>query len=62
MPRSRLLVATLASLVLGLALMIPFESALARVFGIASLVAFIVCGTFLIANPVDLGRADDDAA
>jgi hypothetical protein len=62
MPRPPLLVATLAALVVGLALMIPFESTLARVFGVAALFAFIVCGAFLIANPADLGASDDEPA
>jgi hypothetical protein len=52
----------LACLALGLGLMLPFESTLTRVGGVAALFAFIVLGTFLIANPADLGRADDGEA
>jgi hypothetical protein len=59
---SPLLVATLASLALGLALMIGFEATVARVLGVASLFAFIICGVFLIANPADLGGSDEDHA
>jgi hypothetical protein len=57
--RSPLAVVTLASLVLGLALMIPFEGAIVRAAGVAALVAFVVCGVFLIANPEYLGQEDD---
>ena len=53
-----LLVATLASGAIGAALMLVFESPLARVFGVAGLVAFIVCGLFLIADPRFLERED----
>ena len=56
--RSPLLVATLAFLAVGGVLMLVFESTLARVIGMPALIAFIVCGVFLIANPDDLGRAD----
>ena len=59
MRRSPLLMVTLACLVVGAALMLVFESTLARVFGLPALIAFIVCGLFLIANPDDLG--DDHA-
>lgn len=37
--------------VLGLALMIPFEAAIARIAGVALLVAFVVIGLFAVANP-----------
>jgi hypothetical protein len=59
-PRSPLALATLAALVAGVALMIPFEATVTRVLGTACLLAFVVCGTFLVANPRDLAREDDD--
>ena len=54
MTRSPLLLATLACLAVGSVLMLAFESTLARVVGVPALIAFIVCGVFLIANPADL--------
>jgi hypothetical protein len=48
--------AAIACFVVGLVLMLGFESTLPRVFGMAALFAFIVCGVFVIANPADLGR------
>jgi hypothetical protein len=38
-------------LLLGLALMIPFEATVTRVLGVACLVGFVVWGVFLIASP-----------
>ena len=46
--------ATLGCLVLGLALMIPFESTPTRIAGVLALIGFIVCGVFLIASPAQL--------
>jgi len=40
-------------LVVGVLLMVPFESTITRVLGLASLIAFIVLGVFLIAAPED---------
>ena len=55
MKRSRRLrVATMACLVLGLALMLPFNATLTLAAGIALLFAFVVCGVFLIADPAFL--------
>jgi len=45
-------------LLLGLALMIPFDAAVTRILGVACLVAFVVTGVFLIATPSYLG--DDE--
>ena len=59
MTRSRLLPIALACLAVGAGLMLVFESTLARLVGVPALIAFIVCGLFLIANPDDLG--DDHA-
>jgi hypothetical protein len=41
----------LTSLVLGVALMVPFESTLTRIAGVLSLFAFIVSGVVAIADP-----------
>jgi hypothetical protein len=43
--------ALLVLLVLGLALMLPFEATLTRILGVTCLLAFIVLGVFLIAEP-----------
>ena len=50
----RLRVATVACLLLGLALMLPFNATLTLAAGIALLCAFVVCGVFLIADPAFL--------
>ena len=54
--RRRLTVAMLASLALGLVLMLGFEAPLARIVGVPALFAFIVAGVFLIANPAFLAE------
>jgi hypothetical protein len=53
----RLLVPLL--LVAGVLLMVPFETTVTRVLGVAALVAFVVCGVFAIATPEYLERDDD---
>jgi hypothetical protein len=45
-------------LVLGAALMIPFESTVTRIVGMACLLGFVVGGLFLIAAPRFLGGDD----
>jgi hypothetical protein len=60
MRRSRLSIITVAAFLLGVGLMIPFEQTIARVAGVFSLLAFIACGVFLVANPDDLSREDED--
>lgn len=60
MSRPRLQAATLASFVLGIGLMVPFESTVPLILGIASLFTFIVLGVFLVANPEDLAREEED--
>jgi hypothetical protein len=50
------------SLVAGLALMLPFEATVTRVLGVACLLAFVVCGTFLIATPGFLREKSGDEA
>ena len=48
-----------ALLVLGLALMIPFEATLPLALGVACLAGFVVTGLFLVATPEFLGRDED---
>ena len=43
--------ATIACGVLGLALMMPFDAPLTLALGVGFLIAFVVCGVFLIAEP-----------
>lgn len=57
--RSPLAVTTVALFVVGVALMVPFEATLTRVLGVAALLAFVVCGVFLIADPRMLAGDDD---
>ena len=47
-------------LAVGLVLMIGFEHAITRVFGLLALFAFIVIGVFLIADPAFLAAEDED--
>jgi hypothetical protein len=58
MRRSRPLLPVLVagSLVVGLALMIPFEATLTRILGVLLLFAFIVGALFVIAEPRFLDR------
>jgi hypothetical protein len=48
-----------ACLLAGLVLMIPFDTALTRVLGVACLLGFVFGGLFLIADPA-LVSGDDD--
>jgi hypothetical protein len=50
----------LGCLVVGLVLMLVFESAISRVLGLLALFAFIVIGVFLIADPAFLAEEDDE--
>jgi hypothetical protein len=55
----------LGSFVVGLVLMVAFESPVTRVLGLLALFAFIVTGVFLIADPAFLGQdqnGSDDTA
>ena len=56
----RWLAVMLASLAVGLVLMIGFEHAITRVFGLLALFAFIVIGVFLIADPAFLAAEDEE--
>jgi hypothetical protein len=58
---TRLPVLALASFVLGIALMIPFEYTLTRVLGVAALFGAIVAGVFAIARPEWLEMDEEDA-
>jgi uncharacterized membrane protein len=55
----RLFGVTLASFLLGSAVMIAFEAPLARIAGVALLFVFIVSGVFLVADPAFLARDED---
>jgi hypothetical protein len=57
--RRPLLLFMLASLAVGLVLMLLFEATVTRIVGVTALFAFIVSGVFLIADPAFLG-ADED--
>jgi len=56
----RWLAVMLASLAVGFVLMIGFEHAITRVFGLLALFAFIVIGVFLIADPAFLAAEDEE--
>jgi hypothetical protein len=47
------------SLLAGIALMLPFDSTATRVLGVACLLAFVVGGLFLIADPSFLAAEDE---
>jgi hypothetical protein len=49
----------LAAALVGVVLMVGFESPLTRVLGLLCLFGFIVGGVFLIADPVALGRDEE---
>jgi hypothetical protein len=55
---TRLRIVTPILLVVGLALMIPFEGPAVRVPGMACLFAFVVCGVFLVADPTFLAGGE----
>jgi hypothetical protein len=50
----------LALLVIGLALMLPFEETITLALGVACMLAFVGLGVFLIAHPSALLEPDDD--
>jgi hypothetical protein len=56
MSRSPLAIATVASFVLGVGLLFPFESTVPVLAGIFFLFAFVVFGLFLILDPSYLGQ------
>lgn len=55
---SRLAFATGACFVLGSGLLFPFEYTATIVAGVVLLIAFIVCGVFLVASPERLAGDD----
>ena len=59
MTRRPLLLFMLASLAVGLVLMLLFEATLTRIVGVTALFAFIVSGVFLIADPAFLGPDEE---
>src|SRR5918992_619801 len=50
-PVSRLTIATIACFVLGAGLLFPFEHTVTIAAGVVFLLAFVVCGVFLLASP-----------
>jgi hypothetical protein len=52
--------AWLALLVVGLALMLPFEETITLALGVACMLAFVGLGVFLIAHPSALLEPEDD--
>jgi hypothetical protein len=48
---NRLALATVACFVLGAGLLFPFDHTLTIAAGVLLLIAFIVCGVFLLASP-----------
>jgi hypothetical protein len=55
---NRLTAATIACFVLGAGLLFPFEHTVTIVLGVVFLLAFIVCGVFVLASPERLGGGD----
>ena len=60
MTRRRLEMAWLGLLVVGLALMLPFEKPVTLALGVACLLSFVGLGVFLIAHPAALLEPDDE--
>jgi hypothetical protein len=58
-PRRPLTAFMLACAVIGVPVMVLFESAPTRIIGVLSLFGFIISGVFLIADPSALGRVDE---
>jgi hypothetical protein len=54
----RLEIATVACFVLGAALLFPFDHTITITAGVLLLLAFVVCGVFLLASPERLGGED----
>jgi hypothetical protein len=59
MSRGRKALLIVVAFVLGVGLMVPFEATITRILGMTFLLAFIVVGVFLIAEPRFLS-ADED--
>jgi hypothetical protein len=56
---SRLEIATGACFVLGAGLLFPFDATLTILAGVLLLVAFVVCGVFVLASPERLRGPDE---
>ena len=56
---SRLEIATIACFVLGAGLLFPFESTFTIIPGVLLLLAFVVCGVFVMASPERLAGGDE---
>ena len=57
---SRLEIATVACFVLGAGLLFPFESTVTLLLGMLLLVAFVVCGVFVLASPEALAGEPEE--
>jgi hypothetical protein len=57
---TRLEKAAAACFVLGAGLLFPFKSTFTILAGVLLLVAFVVCGMFVLASPEALGREPED--
>ena len=57
---SRLELAAIACFVLGAGLLFPFDETYTIVPGVLLLVAFVVCGVFVLASPEALAREPDE--
>ena len=57
---SRLEIATAACFVLGAGVLFPFESTITILLGVLLLVAFVVCGVFVLASPEALAGEPED--
>lgn len=57
---SRLVASAIGAFLAGAAILLLAEAELLRVLGALGLLAAIVCGTFAIADPRELGRDEED--
>jgi hypothetical protein len=57
---SRLGAVTVACFVLGAGLLLSFDSTIPLAAAVALLLAFVVCGVFLVASPDALAREPDE--
>ncbi len=56
---TRLEIVTAACFVLGAGLLVPFDGTLTILAGVLLLVAFVICGLFVLLTPEALGRDPD---
>jgi hypothetical protein len=57
---SRLEIVTAACFVLGAGLLFPFDSTVTILAGVLLLLAFVVCGLFVLLSPEALAREPED--